>query len=105
MNNLSIDLESAKTILSTYREVHDTPPANNDTGPGPGARSSLQRKNKELQTELNELKEKYLLLQRELINRNKKLEHLSQDLTEKTIYMEKLREDFEHALYQLAQRK
>ncbi|HXH54178.1 MAG TPA: hypothetical protein VNK03_00320 [Gammaproteobacteria bacterium] len=95
---MSIEMDGARAILSTYRDVHDTPQANASP---PTVRSKLQQKNRNLEFELNTLKEKYLVLQRELINRDKKLETLNNQLIDKTIYMTRLEEDFENAIEQL----
>lgn len=99
MVNPSTELDSAKAILSTYRQVHDNSQVNRV------ASTSLQQRNDELEKELNQLKEKYILLQRELVSRNKKLESLHQELSTKTTYMTRLQEDFENAIYQLSQKK
>jgi predicted RNase H-like nuclease (RuvC/YqgF family) len=98
MADFSIDVDGARAILSTYRDVHDTPHAN---GFVQVPRAKLQQKNRDLESELNSLKEKYLVLQRELINRDKKLETLNNQLIDKTIYMTRLQEDFENAIEQL----
>jgi molecular chaperone GrpE (heat shock protein) len=95
---MSIEMDGARAILSTYRDVHDTPQAN---ASAQIVRSKLQQKNKNLESELNSLKEKYLILQRELINRDKKLATLNNQLIDKTIYMTRLQEDFENAIEQL----
>lgn len=102
MTNISIDMDGAREILSTYRDVHDTPL---DQGNSQTVRSKLQQKNKNLEAELNSLKEKYLTLQRELINREKKLETLNNQLIDKTLYMTRLQEDFENAIEQLNTRQ
>jgi len=99
MSNSSIELDSARLILTTYRQVHDTSPGNRSM------RSKSQQKNKELKEELNRLKEKYLVLQNELHNRDKRLANLSKELMDKTTYMMRLQEDFENAISQLAQKK
>ena len=70
---MSIEMDGARAILSTYRDVHDTPQTNVSVQT---VRSKLQQKNRNLQSELSTLKEKYLILQHELINRDKKLETL-----------------------------
>lgn len=95
---MSIEMDGARTILSTYRDVHDTPQANVSAQT---IRLKLQQKNRKLESELNMLKEKYLILQRELINRDKKLETLNNKLIDKTIHMTRLEEDFENAIEQL----
>jgi hypothetical protein len=99
MANVSIEMDSAKAILSTYRDVHDTPSTKNNVPET--VRSKLQKKNKNLESELNLLKEKYLILQRELVNRDKKLETLNSQLIDKTTYLIRLQEDFENAIEQL----
>lgn len=98
MSDFSVDLNGARAILTTYHDVHDTSYANSTT---PSLRSKLQQKNRHLESELNLLKEKYLVLQRELINRDKKLETLNTELVDKTIYMTKLQEDFENVISQI----
>ncbi len=95
---MSIEMDGARAILSTYRDVHDTPQANVSAQT---IRLKLQQKNRKLESELNTLKEKYLILQRELINRDKKLETLNNKLIDKTIHMTRLEEDFENAIEQL----
>ena len=100
MSNISIDIDSARSILSTYQQIHDNPSA---TGPRP-ARSKLHKKNKELESELLQLKEKYTVLQKELKTREKRLENLNQELIAKANSMSKLQEDFENAIYQLTQK-
>ncbi len=100
MHNTSFELDKARAILTTYRQVHDNSPPVNRIN-----RSKLQQKNKELENELIQLKEKYTILQKELLNRNKRLESLHQELCDKTSYMSRLQEDFENAIYQLGQRK
>ncbi len=99
MSNSSIELDSARLILTTYRQVHDTPTGNRTL------RSKSQQKNKELREELHQLKEKYLVLQNELHNRDKRLANLSKELIDKTTYMARLQEDFENAICQLSQKK
>ena len=101
MSDFSIDMDGARAILSTYRDVHDTPHANTSSQT---LRSKLQQKNKNLESELNRLKEKQLVLQRELINRDKKLETLNNQLIDKTIYTTRLQEDFENAIEQLGRK-
>lgn len=98
---MSIEMDGARAILSTYRDVHDTPLAN---ATAQTVRSKLQQKNRNLESELNSLKEKYLVLQRELINRDKKLETLNNQLIDKTIHMTRLEEDFENAIEQLGKK-
>ena len=100
MSNSSIELDSARLILTTYRQVHDTPSDNRST-----LRSKSQQKNKALREELNKLKEQYLVLQNELLNRDKRLANLNKELMDKTAYMMRLQEDFENAISQLAHRK
>lgn len=100
MSNFSIDLNGARAILTTYRDVHDTSHANS-TRHSLSSKLKLQQKNRHLESELNLLKEKYLILQRELINRDKKLETLNNQLIDKTTYVTKLQEDFENAIEQL----
>lgn len=99
MSNSSIELDSARLILTTYRQVHDTPSDSRTS------RSKSQQTNKELRAELHQLKEKYLVLQNELHNRDKRLANLSKELVDKTAYMARLQEDFENAISQLTQRK
>lgn len=93
-----MEMNGAREILSTYRDVHDTHSAEDGSKT---FRSKLQQKNKNLESELNSLKEKYIILQRELINKDKKLETLNNELIDKTIYMTRLQEDFENAIEQL----
>jgi predicted nuclease with TOPRIM domain len=99
MSNSSVELDSAKLILTTYRQVHDTPDANRSL------RLKSQQKNKELREELHRLKEKYGFLQNELHNRDKRLSNLNKELMDKSAYIMRLQEDFENAIRQLAQRK
>lgn len=99
MNNLSIEFDSARAILTTYQQIRD------NSGKEPVARSKKHQKNKALESELQKLKEQYLLLQNELINRDKKLLHLNRELSDKTSAMIQLQEDFENAIYQLTQKK
>jgi hypothetical protein len=98
MSNFSMGMDGARAILSTYRDVYDVPQKSTMTDT---LRSQLNQKNKHLASELNTLKEKYLLLQRELINRDKKVADLNGQLVEKTLYITRLQEDFENAIEQL----
>ncbi len=100
MANFPMDMDGVRAILSTYRDVHDTE-ANGLSAASQNLRSKLHQKNKNLESELDHLKEKYLILQRELINRDKKLELLNNQLIDQTVYAAKLQEDFENALEQL----
>jgi len=99
MNNAPIEADSAKAILKTYHQVHDTAKENH---PAP---SKLDEKNKKLEDELFSLKEKYMLLQRELINRDKRLAHLNRQLVDKTTHAARLQEDFENAIYHLTKKE
>jgi predicted nucleic acid-binding Zn-ribbon protein len=98
MSNTSLEWDSARSILNTYQKIHDVP-----------LQQQLQqtknrKKNQDLAKELGDLKEQYLVLQQELLNRDKKLAHLSRELIDKTTDMTRLRDDFEHAIYQLTNR-
>ncbi len=95
MSNASIEFDSARAILSTYHQVNDTPQSNRIL------RTKLQKKNKDLEQELTQLREKYLWLQNELMNRDKKLATLNRELVDKTSYVSQLQDDFENAIYQL----
>ncbi len=99
MDNVSIEFDGARAILSTYQTVNDAPYATT------AARLKLQKKNKELTSELKLLKEKYMALQCELLSRDKRLANLKTELVDKTSYLSKLQEDFENALYQLKKDK
>lgn len=104
MSDFSVELNGARAILTTYRDVNDTSHANSTRHPQP-SKLKLQQKNRHLESELNLLKEKYLVLQRELINRDKKVETLNGQLIDKTMNMTKLQEDFENALDQIGHYK
>ena len=99
MNNMSIELDSARSILKTYHQVHDTKHGTRIL------RSKLHQKNKELEHELTALKEKYTVLQKELFNRDERLAKLNRQLIDKSTYMTRLQEDFENAIYQLTKRE
>ncbi len=98
MTYIPIDMDGARAILSTYRDVYDTPHMSTNSQ---NLRSKLKQKNKNLEFELSNLKEKYLILQQELIKREKKLETLKKELIDKTAFMTQLQEDFENAIEQL----
>lgn len=104
MSDFSVELNGARAILTTYHDVNDTSHANS-TRYSQSPKLKLQQKNRHLESELNILKEKYLVLQRELINRDKKLETLNSQLIDKTMYMTKLQEDFENAIDQIGHYK
>jgi len=94
MSNTSLEWDSARSILNTYQKIHDVPLQ----------QTKNRKKTQDLAKELGDLKEQYLVLQQELLNRDKKLAHLSRELIDKTTDMTRLREDFEHAIYQLTNR-
>lgn len=96
MRNTSIELDGARAILKTYQQVHDAPNGQNRI-----LRSKLQQKNKELVDEINLLKEKYVILKKELQNREERLTRLNKQLVDKTSHIARLQEDFENAIYQL----
>lgn len=96
MSNTSTELDCARAILSTYQQVHDAPSQRQRI-----FRSKLQQKNKELENELQSLKEQYLALQNELNSRDERLARLNQQLVDRTTNMARLQEDFENAIYQL----
>ena len=99
LNKASFEIDSARAILSTYQQVNDNPQGNRLI------RSKLQKRNKTLEIENTQLKEKNAVLQRELIYRDKKLLELHQQLFEKNTAMARLQEDFENAIYQLSHGK
>lgn len=99
MSNISTNQDSAKAILKTYHQVHDTP--NNQKT----QQSKLYQKTKDLENELVALKEKYTALQNELSNRDERLARLNRQLIDRTTLMVRLQEDFEHAIHQLTNRK
>lgn len=99
MSNASMELDSAN-ILETYRQVNDTPHPLNRV-----LQSKLHQKNRALEEELSHLKEKYTSLQTELSQRETRMARLKELLIEKTDRMSRLQEDFEHAIYQLTQKK
>lgn len=108
MNNPSVDLDSARDILKTYREVNDPPNAQAAQQANQQAQSKLHQKNKELENELSSLKEKYKLLQKQMIDteekKNREVEKLNRKLLDNSHYTAKLQEDFENAIYQLTNR-
>jgi len=95
MSDASLELDSARSILNTYQQIHDAP-INQHL-----LQTKLCKKNKDLSKELDKLKEQYLVLQQELLSRDKRLAHLSRELNDRTTDMTRLREDFEHAIYQM----
>jgi predicted nucleic acid-binding Zn-ribbon protein len=95
MSDASLELDSARSILTTYQQIHDVPMNQRLL------QAKLGKKNKDLTKELDKLKEQYLALQQELVNRDKRLAHLSRELIDRTTDMTRLREDFEHAIYQM----
>ncbi len=99
MDNTSFEINSARAILSTYQQINDTPNTQKIVRP------NLHKRNKELIHELHQLKEKYLVLQNELTNRDKKLANLNKELMDKASYASQLQDDFENAIYQLANKK
>lgn len=100
MGNTSIDLDGARAILKTYHQVHDAPNGHNRL-----MRSTLVRKNQELEQELNLLKDKYMVIQQELSNREERLARLSRQLIDRTAHFTQLQEDFENAIEQMTRRK
>ena len=98
MSNTSIEWDSARAILNTYQKAHDKALQQ------PLIQTKLRQKNQDLAKELDELKEQYLVLQQELVNRDKKLALLNRELVDKTTDMARLREDFEHVIYQITHR-
>lgn len=96
MRNTSIELDSARAILSTYQQVHDESTIHKRL-----VRSKLHQKNKQLLNELSLLKEKYSILKKELMNRDERLNRLNNQLMDKTAHMVRLQEDYENAIYQL----
>lgn len=99
MSNPS-EIDCARAILSTYHQVHDAPSIQQRI-----FRSKLQQKNKELEQELQSLKDQYTKLQDELSNRDERLVRLNRQLIDRTSHMLQLQEDFENAIYQLTNRK
>ena len=99
MKNNSIDLTGIKEILNTYQQVHD------NNLPKLINRSALKQKNRELESELNNLKIRYTELQNELKSREKKLSNLSQQLVDQNYHMSKLQDDFENVIFQISQNR
>lgn len=102
MANTSIELDSARAILSTYQQVNDSPYGNRLA-----QTAKKQKKNKEklLEQELSVLKEQYRTLQSELFNKEVRLEQLNRQLIDRSTYATRLQEDFENAIYLLTNRK
>jgi predicted nucleic acid-binding Zn-ribbon protein len=100
MSNTTTELDCARAILTTYHQVHDAPSNQQRI-----LRTKLQEKNKELEQELQTLKDQYMILQNELSNRDERLARLNRQLIDRTTNMVRLQEDFENAIYQLTQHK
>lgn len=100
MNNTYLEVDYARDILQTYRRVNDVP-----KNKAPFMRTDLQQKNRELENELNTLRERYTLLRNELNNKDEHLARLNHELTERTNDMLQLQEDFENAIYQFSHKK
>lgn len=102
MSNISLET-SAKAILKTYHQVHDTPHGH---GPNRSPRSKVipQNRESELENELKNLKEKYTDLQNQLGDRDERLARLHRKLELESNHMARLHEDYENAIYQLTNR-
>ncbi len=96
MKHLAIERDSARAILQTYQTVHDTPLKKRTL-----LRSRLHRHNQHLELEIRQLREKYLALQAELLHRESHLAQVNEQLRSSKHCMNKLQEDFEHAISQL----
>ncbi len=105
-SNISIDLDCAKAILKTYQQVNDTtygqhknknhrPKTTHKT-----YRAKAKESQKDLQVELNQLQEKYTLLQCELSSKEELVARLNRQLSDRTMHLEQLQADFENAIYQ-----
>jgi hypothetical protein len=113
MGNISIELDCAKAILKTYHQVNDTTYAtrknnsnrskisnSSSSSVSSASKQSNKLKTKELELELNELQEKYSMLQSELNSKEELLARVNRQLVDRTTHLEKLQEDFENAIYQ-----
>ena len=89
--------EYAQDILKAYRQVDDKPLLNNRLN----QQSRLFQKNKELETELQTLQEKYSTLQHELSNREERLARLNRQLNDRTLDYNRLQQDYENAIEQM----
>jgi len=97
VNNASLELDNARKILKTYRQVNDTP----NNKPKKVIHSSLQKRNKELQEELSSIRAKFNQLEIEFQRREERLARLNRQLIDKTSDIARLQEDFENVIYQL----
>lgn len=103
-SHLSLDLDCAKAILKTYQQVNDTSYAQ-QKNMKVQTRSKLNSKNgkvkiKDLEVEFQALQEKHTLLLKVLNSKEEMLTRLNRQLTDRTTDLERLQEDFEHAIYQ-----
>jgi chromosome segregation ATPase len=98
VSNTSTEFDSALSILKTYQQINDKV-----TGQREQMRNKLQQKTVALEQELHSLKEKYRTLQSELSQRDQRLNTLSRELSDRTEVMQKLQEDYEHAISHVQQ--
>jgi len=100
MSRISTDLDCARDIITTYHQVNDSQAQGRII-----QQTRLFQRNKELEQELGDLKEKYFVLQHALSDRDERLSRLNRQLIDRTLNMARLQEDYENAIYQLTSKK